>query len=292
MSFENIIGNQNVKQLLIHSVQTSNLLHSYLFVGIEGIGKCLFAQEFAKLILNSKQDIFQHPDFILIEPEDGKSIKIEQIRYLQDKISEKPIVSNKKVYIINDSDAMTVEAQNCLLKTLEEPPEYAIIILILSNENKILTTIKSRCTKIIFHPLSQEEIIQYFSLRQLQVPNETMLKVCNGSIGKLIQIQEESSQYEKIDSIFQHIEQENIIDIWNQSDILYGAKDNIQHLLEYINILLFEKLKNTNDLRYAHCIDAVEKAKKRLSANANYDMCIDNLLLKIWEEFHEEYRWN
>ena len=292
MSFENIIGNQQIQQLLIHSVNTSNLLHSYLFVGIEGIGKCLFAQEFAKLILNCTQDIFQHPDFMLIEPEDGKSIKIEQIRYLQEKIAEKPIMSDKKVYIINNSDSMTTEAQNCLLKTLEEPPEYAIMILVLSNENKLLTTIKSRCTKIAFQPLTQEEVAQYFSSNHLEVPNETMLKICNGSIGKAIQMQEEIVQYEKIDTIFQHIQQEDMIDIWNHSEVLYGAKDTIQHLLEYINILLLEKLQATNDLRYVHCIDAVEKAKKRLSANANYDMCIDHLLLKIWEEFHEEYRWN
>lgn len=292
MSFENIIGNQQIQQLLIHSVNTSNLLHSYLFVGIEGIGKCLFAQEFAKLILNSTQDILQHPDFMLIEPEDGKSIKIEQIRYLQEKIAEKPIMSNKKVYIINDSDNMTTEAQNCLLKTLEEPPEYAIMILVLSNENKLLTTIKSRCTKIVFHPLAQEEIKQYFSLQQLEVPNSTMLKVCNGSIGKAIQMQEEILQYEKIDHIFQHIEQEDMIDIWNHSEVLYGAKDTIHHLLEYINILLLDKLKESNDLRYANCINVIEQTKKRLSTNANYDMCIDHLLLKIWEEFHEEYRWN
>ncbi len=292
MSFENIIGNQEIKQLLLHSVDTSNLLHSYLFVGIEGIGKCLFAKDFAKLILNHSQDLSNHPDFMIIKPEDGKSIKIEQIRYLQEKISEKPIVSNKKVYIIDNSDSMTVESQNCLLKTLEEPPEYAIIILVLSNENKLLTTIKSRCTKVVFHSLTNEEMYQYFSLQNMEIPNEMMLKLCNGSIGKLLQMQEEISSYEKIDTIFQHIEQKDIIDVWNCSDILYQSKDSIQHLLEYMNILLLEKLKDTNDLKYVHCINIIEQTKKRLSTNANYDMCIDHLLLKIWEEFHEEYRWS
>ena len=100
---------------------------------------------------------------MLIDAEDGKSIKIEQIRYMQEKIAEKPIASNKKVYIINNSDTMTKEAQNCLLKTLEEPPEYAVIILVLANENNMLNTIKSRCTKIMFNPLSKEEIIHYFN---------------------------------------------------------------------------------------------------------------------------------
>ena len=115
---------------------------------------------------------------MLIDAEDGKSIKIEQIRYMQEKIAEKPIASNKKVYISNNSDTMTKEAQNCLLKTLEEPPEYAVIILVLANENNMLNTIKSRCTKIMFNPLSKEEIIHYFNSNGLEMPNERTLKLC------------------------------------------------------------------------------------------------------------------
>ena len=115
---------------------------------------------------------------MLIVAEDCKSIKIEQIRYMQEKIAEKPIASNKKVYIINNSDTMTKEAQNCLLKTLEEPPEYAVIILVLANENNMLNTIKSRCTKIMFNPLSKEEIIHYFNSNGLEMPNERTLKLC------------------------------------------------------------------------------------------------------------------
>lgn len=292
MSFENVIGNQSIKQLLSHCLDASNLLHSYMFVGIEGIGKCLLAKEFAKLILDTVQDLSNHPDFMMIRPEDNKSIKIEQIRYLQEKIAEKPIVSDRKVYILDNSDTMTVDAQNCLLKTLEEPPQYAIIILILSNETRILTTIKSRCTKLSFQPLSQAEIKQCLSIQHLDIPNETILKVCSGSIGKYLQMQDEISHYEQIDSIFEQIEQVDMIDVWKNSDVLYQSKDSIHHLLEYMNICLFDKLKQTNDMRYGQCIEIIEQTKKKLNANANYDMCIDNLLLKIWEEFHEEYRWS
>lgn len=73
-------------------------------------------------------------------------------------VYEKPIKSSKKVYIINDSHKMTKEAQNSLLKTLEEPPEYVIIILITENDNLLLNTIKSRCTKIKFNNLKDKEI--------------------------------------------------------------------------------------------------------------------------------------
>lgn len=77
---------------------------------------------------------------------------------MQEKILEKPIVSSKKVYVINDADLMTKEAQNCLLKTLEEPPEFVIIILVLANESKILNTVKSRCMRIFFSKLKDEEL--------------------------------------------------------------------------------------------------------------------------------------
>lgn len=201
MSFENIIGNCNVKQLLMNSVSSDNILHSYMFVGPDGIGKCLFAKEFAGLALGNNASLENHPDFMLIKPEDSKSIKIEQIRYLQEKIAEKPIVSSKKVYIINEADTMTKEAQNCLLKTLEEPPEYAVIILVLSIENKLLTTIKSRCTKIAFSPLSNDDVLKYFSINNLDLPSKHMLKVCSGSIGKAIELQNEAIGFDEIDSV-------------------------------------------------------------------------------------------
>lgn len=131
--FDKIIGNDKIKEMLYKSVKDKKTSHSYLFVGIEGIGKKEIAKEFAKMLLCINENKYcntcksciefdsnNNPDFLYIEP-DGNSVKIEQIRYIQRKIQEKPIISNKKVYIINDADRMTTEAQNCLLKTLEEP---------------------------------------------------------------------------------------------------------------------------------------------------------------------------
>ena len=154
--FENIIGNESIKNTLEKSIKTNQITHSYLMIGIPGIGKKLLAKEYAKIILSSN-DIINNPDFLCIEP-DGNSIKIDQIRNLQKEIQEKPIISNKKVYIIDDADLMTKEAQNCLLKTLEEPPKFAVIILIGSNENAFLPTIKSRCMILHFNRLSDSEI--------------------------------------------------------------------------------------------------------------------------------------
>ena len=117
--FNNILGNDKIKEALINSVKNNKTSHSYLFVGTEGIGKKLIAKEFAKMILCADEnkycnrcksciefDTENNPDFKIIEP-DGNSLKIEQIREFQSKVTEKPIISNKKVYIINDSDKMT-----------------------------------------------------------------------------------------------------------------------------------------------------------------------------------------
>ena len=170
MIFENIIGNEKNKELLKKIIDTNNIAHSYMFVGKDSIGKLLFAKEFSKAILCTSDekacnkcksciefDTNNNPDFTIIEPE-GNSIKIDQIRELTKKVYEKPVVSSRKVYIINDSQVMTKEAQNSLLKTLEEPPEYVTIILITSNENTFLPTIKSRCTKVSFNRLTNNEL--------------------------------------------------------------------------------------------------------------------------------------
>ena len=302
MNFNNIIGNENIKHLLDNSIKSNNLVHSYMFVGPEGIGKSLFAKDLAEIILCMsshssacgncssciKFESNNHPDFVFIDSDDGKSIKIGQIRLMQEQISEKPIVSDRKVYVINNSDLMTVEAQNCLLKTLEEPPEYATIILVLANENKLLNTIKSRCTKIKNQKLSDDDLINYAKINNIEI-NTDLLATCNGSISNLINLRNNVEAYQALDTILESFSTKDIVDIWNNADILYKSKENINNLLEYFNTVFLNKLRSSKEEKYINAIKIVELTKKRLSSNANYDMCIDNLLLKIWEEINESY---
>ena len=115
---------------------------------------------------------------------------------MQKRVQELPIVSERKVYIIDDSELMTKEAQNCLLKTLEEPPNFVTIILIVSNENLILNTIKSRCLKIYFNDLSDEELKKYITDKlNISEFSENMIKACVGSIGKAYTIYENKQIY-------------------------------------------------------------------------------------------------
>ncbi len=314
--FENIVGNNKIKESLKNAVKSNNVSHSYLFVGKAGVGKKKFAKDLAKKIMclgsnggaqnngvknNEVQnnnvandnleldfdncdscikfDANSNPDFSIIVP-DGKSIKIEQIRNLQARIVEKPISSSKKVYIIDDADTMTEESQNCLLKTLEEPPEYAMIILIASNENRMLQTIKSRCVIIRFEDLTNEEISQI-----LHTNDQDIIRLCEGSVAKADTISEKREMFAQLKIIADYLSKNSLIDVLNNSDLLYSSKDDIMTLLDFLNIIFFEKAKE--NIKYSKAISIIEKTKKKILANNNYDMCIDYMLMHIWEELHK-----
>ena len=289
--FENILGNEKNKKILEKSMELKKISHSYIFWGTEGIGKKLIAKEFAKRILCLEQqedckcksciefDSNNNPDFQLIEPNEGK-VKIEQIREMQRKVAEKPIISNKKVYIIENSDTMTTEAQNCLLKILEEPPEYITIILICSNEDNLLSTIKSRCTRMHFEPIDTEKIKKYLKQNYPdQEISDNIINLSQGSIGKAIKLNENKSIYENIEKILLSMQKSDLIEIIQMSEEIYKTKEEIISILEYMNVVLL-KLSKQN-IKYIKCIEIVEQTKKRLKANSNYDMCIDNLLFNM-----------
>lgn len=292
--FENIIGNNENKKILSKSILSNSVSHSYIFSGISGIGKFLFAKEFAKAILCTGEqepcneckscesiENGNNPDLIIID-EQTNSIKTEQIKELTSDVLEKPIKGNKKIYIINNSENMTKEAQNALLKTLEEPPEYAIIILVTSNENLLLNTIKSRCIKILFSNLSDEEILEYFERNHEEI-NKQMVSTFGGSIEKAINLKDKIEIYEKIKNVFENIEQRNELEILRLKDDVLNDKDEIFSILDYINTCFYNKMINniSKAEQYNKCIQAVEEAKTRLRRNSNYDMTIDNLLFAI-----------
>lgn len=296
--FENILGNEKNKDILTKIIKSNKISHSYIFWGIEGIGKKIIAKQFAKKILCSKDsedctcksciefDSENNPDFQIVNPNEGK-IKIEQIREMQRKVAEKPIISNKKVYIIDNADTMTNEAQNCLLKTLEEPPEYITIILICSNEDNLLSTIKSRCTRMRFEPIKYEDIKKYINLEfPEQQISENIVELSQGSIGKIIKLNEKKDMYANIEKILLNMQNNDLIEIVQMSNEIYKSKEEINSILEYINVLLI-KLGKKN-IKYIKCIKIVEETKKRLKANSNYDMSIDYMIFSMWQEMVEK----
>lgn len=295
--FEGIIGNSSIKQELINSVNLNKYSHSYLFCGTDGIGKKLIAREFAKMILCEGKkkycnkcksciefDSNNNPDYMEIVP-DGNSIKISQIREMQQKIVEEPIISNKKVYIIDDANLMTKEAQNCLLKTLEEPPEFVTMILIGSNEASFLSTIKSRTLIIKFNNLTKTDLQDYLKEKYDKYSiDENILDAANGSIGKLESIKDKQELYNLVKKTIDSINSSDLIDILKLSEIIYKSQEDIFEILDYINLLLLDLAKE--NAKYIDCIKIVEDTKIRLKANSNYNMTIDYLIFNIWEAIH------
>ncbi|MDD5145896.1 MAG: hypothetical protein PHF44_03600 [Candidatus Pacebacteria bacterium] len=153
-----IIGHKKNWVLLENLIKTGKFSHAYLFCGQENLGKKTVAVEFLKLAFG--EDLFCHPDFIFVEPAESE-IQISQIRDLNWKLSLKPFSAPFKAAIIDNAHLMNTEAQNCFLKTLEEPKGNTILILVTDFPEALLPTIKSRVQKIKFFPVEKKEIENY-----------------------------------------------------------------------------------------------------------------------------------
>lgn len=272
--FENIIGHEENKKLLENNLMQDSISHAYLFSGKKGIGKCLTAKEFAKNILNVDK-LESSPDFKYIsKKEDKKDIVIEQIRKeLIDDVYQAPVASNKKVYIIDDAECLNTASQNALLKTLEEPPKYVVVILVSSNVSAFLTTIMSRVNHLSFNGVDNDVLKIYLQNNyNINLP-DNVIKYVDGSIGQAITIVNDNilEKFEIVDKIFNYIKTKDII---NAMLVASTIKLSEYQLLDYLEYLLYINL-DYSSIKY------VEKAKIRLKYNGNYDIVIDNMILKI-----------
>ncbi len=172
--FDKVVGQRPVKQLLINALENRSYSHAYLFEGTRGLGKETMAREYAAAILcasetppchtcRSCQQVTAgtHPELRIILPEDPEkdtSVSVEIIRSMIKDIYLKPYEGDWKVYLIPQADLLTFQAQNALLKTLEEPPDHSVIILTSSHPEKLLPTVLSRCQKAVFRPVKAQEL--------------------------------------------------------------------------------------------------------------------------------------
>ena len=285
-----IIGHNDIIDKLNKLINNNEVAHSYIFNGKEGIGKLLVALDFARNILcgdNQKErlsfDNHNHPDFNLIKPDEKGAIKIETIREMIKDISIKPILAKYKVYIIDNADSITPQAQNALLKTLEEPPNYAVIILVTSKYNSLLNTIRSRSQKLDFTKLKNSDIINYMKDNNYQtnLDQKLILSLIDGSIGNISQVFDNIDAINKLVSFIDNIQNVNAIELNDMAIYLGEQKDNIYMLLDYLETIMYERIKNADISRY---IKSIEEAKKNIQGNVNFEICIDKMLLAFEEE--------
>ncbi|MCX8075278.1 MAG: AAA family ATPase [Clostridia bacterium] len=274
--FENIIGHDKTLGFLQEAIKSNNISHAYLFNGQKGIGKSAIAKEFAKLILKT-DNLESNVDYKYIAKlEDKKDILVEQIRKeLIDDIYIVPATSDKKVYVIDDAQDLNIAAQNALLKTLEEPPKYVVVILVSNLTSKFLPTIISRLNIINFSPLSKEELKKYFDEKYKVEINDRIYDFTNGSMGLLDEIMQKNmlADFNNIDLIYESIESKDSV-----KSLFYSQKVDFSNanLLDYLEFILYSNFKYS-------CVNIVEKAKERLKYNGNYDIVIDSMILKIIE---------
>ncbi|HFQ7768378.1 TPA: ATP-binding protein [Clostridioides difficile] len=308
MYFENIIGQDFAKKYLTNSIKKNKLNNAYMFEGMDGIGKKKFADELSKLLLDY-ENLENSPDYVLIKP-DGNSIKIAQIRNLQSDIVIRPH-KDYKIYIINNAEKMTVEAQNALLKTLEEPPNYAIIILVTNNKESLLETIKSRCDIIKFSPISIEDLKRYLINTGIEEERAQLLAIFSrGSIENalnLSQSSEFSMMREDIQQYIQIMLDKNIVEILNIPNNMEKYRGKIIALLDMMinyfrDIILLKENVNKNMLinvdklvfiqnmsgkisysQLSKIIDIIEDAKSKIKSNCNFNISIQVMSLNIYE---------
>jgi len=169
MPFSDVIGQDRVVSVLKRSIEMGRVSHAYLFSGIEGCGKRKTALAFVQAVFCGREEACgvcsscrkvaggQHPDLHMLEP-DGAFIKIDQVRGLQKELSYRPFEAPKKACIIDGAEKLNLSSGNALLKTLEEPPGNALMILVTPARSAVLQTILSRCQTLDFQPLSAELI--------------------------------------------------------------------------------------------------------------------------------------
>ena len=308
MYFEKIKGQNFAKKYLTNSIKSNMVSHAYMFEGPNGIGKNTMARELAAILLEM-ENLFNSPDYIEIKP-DGNSIKIAQIRKLQSDILVKPYKSYK-IYVIDEAQKMTVEAQNALLKTLEEPPKYAIIILITNNKESLLDTIKSRCEIIKFTPIPMQEVASYLTVNGIDSKRASLLaNFSRGSMKKAIELSESEEFHLMREEVQKYVEtflNGNLIEIIDIQSSIEKYKDQITNVLDLLinyfrDIMMVKEnvdnsmiinldrlifVKNmSNKTTYSQLskiIDIIEETKNKLRSNCNFNISIQVMTLNIYE---------
>lgn len=289
-----LVGHEKQLEFLRESFNAGKTSHAYLFSGLSSLGKKTVALSWLSEFMGRQN----HPDISLLNSDNGE-IKISQIRELVWKLSLKPLASDYKAAVIDDAHLMNTEAQNALLKTLEEPRGSVFIFLITDQPDFLLPTIVSRTQEIKFYPVSKEKIFNFlFKKKELEKEKaKEILQIASGRPGRAIELTEDRS---KIDSFLKSLKEIKKI---SESDLSYrfqyaktasedilALQNNLDAWLNYFrNILLlsvkgggnrdFEKYSFS---RLKRIIQAIQKTKQLISStNANVRLTLEVLLMEM-----------
>ncbi len=325
--FTDIIGQEHIKEHLQRAISTGMVSHAYIISGEQGAGKEFISNTFAMALQceqggnepcmechSCKQAISKNqPDIVTLVHEKPNTIGVEDVReQIVNDVAIKPYSSKWKIYMIQDAEKMSVQAQNALLKTLEEPPEYVVILIMTSNPSMLLETIQSRCVLLNLRPVEDKKVRKYL-METLQVPDyqaDICIAFARGNIGKAKSLAT-SEDFENIKkeavTVLKYIHEMDVGEFLQSIKKISEYKMSISDYLDimiiwYRDVLLFKATNDANDLIFKEevkyireranqsaydgietIIHAIEKTKTRLNANVNFDLAMELLMLTIKE---------
>lgn len=326
-SFNEILGHQEIKEYLQNAILAGKVSHAYMLSGPDKSGKRMLANAFAKTLLCERggavacnechsciqAEHFNHPDIIYVQHEKPTFISVDEIRkQIVNDVDIKPYQSKWKIYIIDEADKMNRNAQNALLKTLEEPPVYAVILLLTDNSDAFLDTVLSRCVKLSLHPVPGDEIRSYL-MEKHHVSEETAelaAAFSDGAVGKALTLATSEDFHVLRQSVIRLVKRVkrmetedliaavreindykltmndyfNLLTVWYRDVLMYKATQEVDSLIFRDEIYEIKGQADRSSYQgIEEIIKAIDNAKKRLAANVNFDLTIELLLMTIKE---------
>lgn len=323
--FEEILGNEMVKDHFKKAIANHKISHAYILTGEAGMGRKSIANAFAMTLLCEKggsepcmnchacKQVMSgnHPDLIYVTHEKPGSIGVDDVReQINDTIMIRPYSSYYKIYIVDEAEKMTVQAQNALLKTIEEPPAYAVIILITTNQEAFLPTILSRCVQMKLKPLKDFTIKNYLTqnLHIAEKDADICAAFARGNLGKAIHLALSDEFRELFQKVMVLVKNVGTMDISMLLDCTREMREqnfDIGEVLDlmqlwYRDVLMFKVTKDMNLLIFKDeykminetgekidyagleaILAAIDTARTRLNANVNMELAMELLLLTM-----------
>lgn len=327
-TFKDIIGQEQIKDHLTHTIEQGKISHAYVINGERFSGKEFIANVFAMALQCEYPDGVEpcqqchsckqalsgnQPDIIRVTHEKPNTIGVDDIRtQINTDIAIKPYSSPRKIYIIQEGEKMTAQAQNALLKTLEEPPAYAVILILTTNMDALLPTILSRCVVLNMKPV-RDDLVKKYLMEELQIPDykaNVCVAFARGNLGKARQLAS-SEEFDHIKeeavSMLKYVQDMEINEMLAAIKKIQEYKFDVEDYLDilaiwYRDVLLFKATNDANHLIFKEeiqyikkCADrcayegiedilkALDKAKSRLKANVNFELTMELLLMAIKE---------
>ncbi|MEE3420048.1 MAG: DNA polymerase III subunit delta' [Lachnospiraceae bacterium] len=322
-----IIGHENEIRILKKMVEEDRVSHAYLFTGDRGSGKKMLAEAFAEALLCEKKGPEacgecpacrkvldrNHPDLIELVHEKPGVISVDEVReQVVNTVDIRPYEGGRKVYIIPEAEKMNAQAQNALLKTIEEPPAYTVILLLTSSPEALLPTILSRCSKILVKPLKDAQVSAYLT-DVMHLPDyeaRVLTAFSQGNLGQAIEAAGDEAFSERKEKVLGLVRRIHGLDTAGIIEIVRQLKEDKDHIDGYLDLLLmwyrdviyYKASREVDELIFSDefsairdqaatssyeglmdVLDGIEKCRVRLRANVNFDLAVELLLFTMKE---------